>query len=241
MPARALFKAPEPQDSNWFIPFAEAIEAMLGRRVVLPGEFYDVLQDEARAKAFSVTGISSIDQLQAVLDSLGRAMSEGMAFSEWKKLVTSGDIALDLPAYRVENIYRTNVQTAYAAGRWKQMETNKENRPWLMYDAIDDSRTRPAHRELDAHIARIDDPFWNSYFPPLGFQCRCSTIALDDDEAIEMGGPSTDIPNVKPDSGWGFNPGKSRWAGIEQSFEKRETTVDQELQGKLIQFRPPKV
>jgi uncharacterized protein with gpF-like domain len=38
-----------------------------------------------------------------------------------------------------------------------------------MYDAINDGRTRPAHRTMDNHIAPIDDPIWAAGTRRTGF------------------------------------------------------------------------
>ena len=45
-------------------------------------------------------------------------------------------------SYRLQNIFRTNLQSAYAVGQWQSIEDNKETAPFLMYDAVEDHRTR---------------------------------------------------------------------------------------------------
>lgn len=53
--------------------------------------------------------------------------------------------------YRVENIFRTNMQTAYAAGRYKKMQAVKKSRPYWQYMAIMDRRVRPSPCHPERH------------------------------------------------------------------------------------------
>ena len=43
-----------------------------------------------------------------------------------------------------------------------------------------DDRTRPQHREWDGIVRSIDDDFWSTHYPPCGFQCRCTVVALSE-------------------------------------------------------------
>ena len=72
-------------------------------------------------------------------------------------------------ASRLDLIFRQNVMTAHAAGRWQRQQEAKKERPYLRYSAIMDGRTRPAHRALDGMVFPADDPFWKTFYPPNGF------------------------------------------------------------------------
>ena len=65
---------------------------------------------------------------------------------------------------------------------------NADDRPYLMYVAVLDSRTRPAHKALHGKIFHMDDPFWDSFYPPNGWKCRCRTRALTEGQAIQRYG-----------------------------------------------------
>lgn len=45
---------------------------------------------------------------------------------------------------------------------------------------MQDSRTRPAHAQMHGLVYRYDDPFWSVFYPPNGFNCRCTVIALNE-------------------------------------------------------------
>ncbi|WP_039900781.1 phage head morphogenesis protein, partial [Acinetobacter radioresistens] len=91
--------------------------------------------------------------------------------------------------------------------RWQQQQRNRDKRPYLMYSAIDDSRVRPSHLALNRIIRHIDDPFWLMYYPPWGFMCRCTVIALTEKQAEKYGiTPDDQLPEVAEEMGWSTSP-----------------------------------
>lgn len=206
------------------VPFKEAIDFTKKRGVVLPEKYYGEMQGIHRTLNYSIAGVASLDQLQAVLDSLEQALSVGKTFNEWQKDVRVQD--LGLPKHRLDNIYRTNIQTAYNRGRWEQQVENKKSQPYLMYDAINDSRVRPSHLAMDGIIRPVGDSFWNSHYPPNGYRCRCRCIALSQSqaEARSKNGKGLNqkvTDEMKPDKGWDYQVGEDLAAGINQAVEQR--------------------
>ncbi|PSD34211.1 phage head morphogenesis protein, partial [Acinetobacter radioresistens] len=126
-------------------------------------------------------------------------------FEDFKKVVAENEIKLSEPY--LKNVFRTNIQTAYSHGRWQQQQRNRDKRPYLMYSAIDDSRVRPSHLALNRIIRHIDDPFWLMYYPPWGFMCRCTVIALTEKQAEKYGiTPDDQLPEVAEEMGWSTSP-----------------------------------
>lgn len=138
------------------------------QRVLLPQEFYR-LAAEKRALAFTVSGLARLDQAQAVADALAKFQAEGGTFEDFRKWALQQDWSL--PRHRLETVYRNAVQTAYMAGHWRRFDEAKDDLPYLMYDAINDSRVRPSHLAMDGVIRPVDDPFWRTHTPPLGHRC----------------------------------------------------------------------
>jgi SPP1 gp7 family putative phage head morphogenesis protein len=177
---------------NFNLPFDKAIEQMASRGVVLPDVYYGQLQDVHRQLAFSIANIAKLDQLQAVLDSLTAHLQNGGTFAEWQKNIAVKD--LGLPKHRLDNIFRTNIQQAYNHGHWQNALKNKLTHGYLMYDAINDSRTRPSHKANDGIIRKIDDPIWKRiWFSRSIYRCRCRLISLTEKQAMERSGNSQGI------------------------------------------------
>lgn len=157
---------------------------------------------------------------------------------------------LNLPKHRIETIWRTNLQGNYMRGRWEQFTRNTELRPYLLYDAINDSRTRPSHLAHDGVIRPVHDPFWKAgHTPPLGYNCRCSLISLSEAQARARSGFNANgeglglnkVPTnedgrpAQPDPGWAYHPfadGLNAWKPELSRFQpKFRDAAEQVMKG----------
>lgn len=143
--------------------FEEAIAWAKSRGAVLPAEFYGALQEESRGKAFTVSGLAGLTQIQQTLDSLNTALQMGESFESWQERFGP---EVDLPGPHLEVVFRNFMQTAYNAGRWAQFERNKAALPYVQFVAIDDGRTTPICRSLNRTIRPVGDAFWRGHSPP---------------------------------------------------------------------------
>ena len=78
---------------------------------------------------------------------------------------------------------------AKAARKWQDYERNADLYPNLRYIAVQDERTRHSHAELHGYVIPIDHPFWNKYYPPNDWNCRCSVQPTDDPVRMPPGVP----------------------------------------------------
>lgn len=189
------------------VKFIEAIAYALNRNVVLPDEYYDRMTPIQRQQAVSIAGLGQTEQIKHVMGLVNDQLDSGGTFADFQKAVKDGDIDINLPKHRLDNIFRTNIQGAYGRGRWYQQQQNKDERPYLMRDGINDSRQRPAHRILDQIVRPIDDPFWDTHYAPDDFLCRCHMRSLTKEQA-EAKGITTDasLPDINPKNGFGGTP-----------------------------------
>ncbi|MFH1036397.1 MAG: phage minor head protein [Pseudomonadota bacterium] len=194
--------------------FKEAIDAFQGRLPLTPDQFAR-LGAEARAKAFTMAGVYREDMLAEVYGALNKALSEGTTFADFKRAAQDiwGQRGMAGPnPWHLQTVFQTNLQTSYQAGRYRQMSETVARRPYWQYMAVMDGRTRPSHAALHGQVWPAIHPVWNSIYPPNGFNCRCAVVSLSQDEMDEEGLTAQQRPpDMQPDPGWDYNPGRAHW------------------------------
>lgn len=195
--------------------FNEAVEWFRTRLPVTDEEFQR-LTLSARDSAFTVAGAQQLDVVQTLHDEIDRSLESGEGYDVFAKRVKErlkGDWTKANSA-RLLTTYQTNVQTAYNTGRWFQIQDPEiiALRPWMMYDAVNDSRTSDICKAIDPPggpptIVRHDDPFVLSHWPPLHHKCRSSWRTLTQTQAEARGiSPAGELPDPEFDVGFGLAP-----------------------------------
>ncbi len=206
--AEATWQPLDPADAiDWFankLALDKATRALLVKALAAEGKNLD----QYRANMFMIANIENIRLLQAVQESMARALRDGRTFRDWQKdvgtLFANAGYEPENP-WHLETIFRTNLFSAYNAGRYRQGIATADLLPYWQYVAVMDSRTRPSHARMNHFIARKDDPVWNTWFPPNGFNCRCTVRSLTEGRA---GRESSGMPPMgNPDPGFEGNPG----------------------------------
>ena len=80
------------------------------------------------------------------------------------------------------------------AGRWEQFMRDGD-RYNLQYRTQRDDKVRPEHAALDRVTLPPSDSFWEEFYPPNGWNCRCTVVqvrkskypATSHDEAMRLG------------------------------------------------------
>ncbi|OCG27195.1 phage head morphogenesis protein [Gilliamella sp. HK2] len=173
------------------------------------------MSTQAHAQAFTVAKATSLDVLESIQLELDRALAMGITEREFKKNLTpvlqklgwwgkqinvnsrgdAEEVQLGSPK-RLSTIYRTNLATAYQAGRYQQQLASSETHPYWQYIATMDNRTRAAHAALHLKVFRYDDSIWQKLYPPNGWGCRCRVRALTKSQ-VEHEGLTVESSNGK--------------------------------------------
>lgn len=216
--------------------FEEALQYFGDRVPVTPEVFYQIAE-EYRHLAFTVTGYTSAEILKQFYEELLAALEDGTTLRDFKEhmnqfLEAKGYEGVD--PTRADTIFRTNVQTAYNAGHYKELTDPEvlKMRPYWQYLAVEDAHTRPSHLAMNGRVYPADHPVWDTWYPPNGFNCRCTVRALSKRQ-VERQGLTVEerMPrDVVPDRNFSSNPAKSYWepdsselpAAIRKAYEGRK-------------------
>lgn len=104
---------------------------------------------------------------------------------------------------RIDSTYNTNYlraeynfvsASAEMAGKWEQFMRDGD-RYNLQYRTQHDDKVRPEHAALDRVTLPPSDSFWEEFYPPNGWNCRCTVVqvrkskypATNHDEAMRLG------------------------------------------------------
>lgn len=195
------------------VPPEQAVEYFKAKGL-RPTFSYADMVGKAHDHAFTVAKMMDVDMLSQMRASLDSAMANGTPFREWADSITpilqSGGwwgrkevvdpltgqtIVAQLGSpWRLETIFRTNMQSSYAAGAWQEIAAQADLAPFLMYDAVDDLRTRPLHASWDRKVLPVDSKWWKTHYPPNGWNCRCGVIQLDEEQVKALGLTVADEP-----------------------------------------------
>lgn len=248
-----------PAAASFTLAPAQAIGYFKAKGLKVTFDWRDMLGAE-HASAFTVAKMADLDLLADVQASLDDAIAQGLSYQSWADTITPllqqkgwwGRQAVTDPLTgetivaqlgspsRLKTIFRTNVQAAYAAGQWDQIQAQKDVAEYLMYDAVDDHRTRPQHAAWDGTILPVDHEWWATHYPPNGWNCRCGVIQLSEEDVEDLGltpnakaprGGTSDWTNPRTgkvekvdkglDPGWNSNPGATHLATLQKLAQEK--------------------
>ena len=214
----------------------EAVLWFLARVPMTKAE-WNKLSARARRRAFTVAGVAQADVLHDVFKGIDRAVAKGTGLEEFRKSVgqklrSAWQGSVKNPAWRLETIYRTNVQHAYSAGRWAQMTDPvvTKHRPFGMFDAILDNRVTERCEELDGTILPWEEWQKRGLVPPLHFNCRSGLRSLRKSQAEKKPGWGKTPPEVASQDGFGLPPQSAEW---QPDLEKYPPELRNHVQSRL--------
>ncbi len=178
------------------VVFREAVDFLLERLLIGDDEWEELVRevdDAARARASDMSAAMSRDILMAIADAEEQGTGQRQFDKTFETIArTHGWTGDNSHGWRSELIFRTMISQATAAGRWRQIMRVKDALPWVRYVTAGDPRVRPEHAAWHGVILRWDDPWWDTHYPPNGFNCRCHVMALGDDDLVRYGWTPTE-------------------------------------------------
>lgn len=214
------------------VPFNEAMQFLKSKVPMSKAEWLE-LEPKLRFRAFTVAQLGSAEVVDKAKQILLKSFEKsGGTYSDtWEELKKKVNVnALDIKPGYWENVFRTNTQSAYIAGKLQQYENSNVAAYQLM--VIEDGRTSKICRHLltasgYGMIISVDHPFWKKYgFPPYHFQCRTSIRAIWPSQVGKLGNmvenpTMKSLSKFKVQEGFGGNPlERGSWWEMTDSMKK---------------------
>lgn len=136
----------------------------------------NVMRAYFRTNLFAFSGAKTLVEMQELSQLLTDDNGDPLPFDKFKELAKSIHETYNVNYLRAE--YNAAVASSQMASNWISYEEAKDEYPYLRYDTAGDERVRQSHAALDGKIIPIDDPSWDTIFPPNGWNCRCDVTQV---------------------------------------------------------------
>ena len=175
------------------LPPTEALD-YLGGKAIKPSDHWTDVWRHEHATSFTAARMAQDNLLIETHGALFKALKEGTTMGEFRRTLAPRLAAMgwapppgggDVP-YRLNRIYDANMRTAYAAGQWQRAQRVKAAFPYFLYQLGPSIVHRDQHLAWEGLILPVDDPFWDTHWPPNGFGCKCHIRQITAAEADRL-------------------------------------------------------
>ena len=202
------------------VPFQEAIDDLVSREPRLADSAELVSEVYNRDHGFTLVRSADLSITERIRNSIAKSLRLGRPEPTAAEIVRQlGDFTTSY----ARTAYRTNLNTAFTAGRFQQAADPEiaPVMPAFEYLAVRDSDVRRGrvedqgenHLALHGFIASTNSRTWNTYAPPNSWNCRCTLRLVSTFELARRGiiaevGQSVPEPNVPVEAA--INPNFAR-------------------------------
>lgn len=169
----------------------------------------EAMRQRLQRSNYIFSGIKTFHELNEAFPSLIDENGNRKPFEQFLNDVRKIDNTYNSNYLRAE--YNFCQASADMAAKWEQFSEDGD-RYNLQYRTQRDNKVRPEHATLDRVTLPMSDPFWQEYYPPNGWNCRCTVVQVrkskypvtPHDEAMALG----EVATGKDTKGiFHFNPG----------------------------------
>ena len=172
------------------------------------------MRDSLEHSTYVFSGLKTFHELNEAFPALTDENGNRKPFERFLNDVQKVDKTYNEHYLRAE--YNFAHASAGMAAKWEAFAEDGD-RYNLQYRTVGDDHVRPEHATLNGTTLPFSDAFWDSYYPPNGWNCRCTVVQVrktkypetPHEEAYKRGAEAlaNDTRGI-----FRFNPGKQRKA-----------------------------
>lgn len=155
-------------------------------------EMSDLMRQRLTRSNYIFSGLKTFHELNEAFPSLLDENGNKKTFERFLNDVRKIDETYNSNYLRAE--YNFVQASAEMAAKWEGFMEDGD-RYYLQYRTQHDDKVRPEHASLDRVTLPPSDSFWESYYPPNGWNCRCTVVQVlkrkyeptPHDEAMSLG------------------------------------------------------
>lgn len=197
----------EPEVESFIQTHADILDSTFAK-----AEMSDSMRENLQRSDYIFSGFKTFHELGEAFPSLLDENGNKKPFNQFLNDVKEIDKTYNERYLRAE--YNFATASSEMAAKWEQFAQDEEEY-YLQYRTANDGAVRPEHAALHDVTLPASDSFWDSYYPPNGWNCRCTVVqvlrymhkATPHNEAMQRGAKA--LSNDKKGM-FIFNPGKQQ-------------------------------
>lgn len=138
-------------------------------------EMSELMRSRLQESDWIFSGMKTFHELNEAFPSLLDENGERKPFERFLSDVQSIDETYNRHYLRAE--YNYAEASAEMAAKWEDIERDGDDYN-LQYRTAGDDKVRPEHAALHGVTLPPSDPFWDEYYPPNGWNCRCTVVQV---------------------------------------------------------------
>ena len=159
---------------------SEVLDFIDAHAAVLDSTFHKVKMSDGMRLSLQksdwiFSGMKTFHELHEAFPSLLDEHGERKPFERFYSDVRKVDETYNHNDLRAE--YNFATASAEMAAKWEQYERDGD-RYYLQYRTVGDSHVREEHAALNGTTLPVSHPFWDTHYPPNGWNCRCLAVQV---------------------------------------------------------------
>ena len=133
------------------------------------------MRDSLEHSTYVFSGLKTFHELNEAFPSLVDEQGNKKPFERFLNDVQKIDDTYNRNYLRAE--YNFAHSSAVMAAKWEEFSHDGDTYN-LQYRTVGDDHVRPEHAALNGTTLPFSDAFWDSYYPPNGWNCRCTVVQV---------------------------------------------------------------
>lgn len=139
------------------------------------------IQEAVRYNLITFSGAKTAQQVEDLRSAVFSGEANTLLpYTEFVKKALAIDAKYNLNYLKAE--YDAVRRAGAMAQKWQRIQRDARVYPLLRYRTVGDSAVRPEHVALEGITRPVNDSFWSTFYPPNGWNCRCTVEQLREGE-----------------------------------------------------------
>ncbi len=138
-----------------------------------------------RAEAYIVSAMHTQTIIDIIVEQVNYARAQNTPYSIFLKKLTLESYEPSQLHYLLTTI-NLALNQVIASANWLNFQEEKDAYPYLKYNSKSVNESECEHSELDGIVKRLDDTFWDKFYPPNSVKCNCYVEQVSENDYVKL-------------------------------------------------------